>query len=295
MNFFKFESVGFIISLGITLLLCGLIMFYVRQRFAAYDRHLVEQSQLLKHLVSTIQANSANASRQELAAPAAVKAAEKVFSNNENKIIVSDDEVDSDSEEESDSDTESSDSETSKESEDNSKCCDSLGKCPVNSFPFGNMLSLLANNNQKKINIENESDSESDSESDNDEDSDEDSKSSKSTRDSLNDFVNKTEEIKHIEFSPNLDGIKSIADDDLMDKLNIQSLDISVSDSSKINLDEIQVKKLDEIIQDDDNNKQIETISNLKDLSKKALQDLCKERNLPVNGTRGELIKRLTQ
>ena len=299
MNFFKFESVGFIISLGITLLLCGLIMFYMRQRFAAYDRHLVEQSQLLKHLVSTIQSNTSgavNTSRQEIAAPSAVKAAEKIFSKSETKIVVSDDEVESETDEESDSESDSSDSETSKESEENSKCCDSLGKCPINSFPFGNMLSLLANNNQTKIKTDNDIDGDdTESDGDEDDDSDEDSKSSKSTRDSLNDFVNKTEEIKHIEFSPHLDGIKMVGEDDLMDKLNIQSLDISGVDYSKVNLDEIQVKKLDDIIQDDDNNKEIETMSNLKDLSKKALQDLCKERNLPLNGTRGELIKRLTQ
>ena len=76
MPFFKFESFGFIISLGITLLLCGLLMFYVRQRFAAYDRHLIEQSQLLKHLVSNIQTNLVPSS--ELAAASAMKAAQQI-------------------------------------------------------------------------------------------------------------------------------------------------------------------------------------------------------------------------
>ena len=76
MPFFKFESFGFIISLGITLLLCGLLMFYVRQRFAAYDRHLIEQSQLLKHLVSNIQTNMGPSS--ELASSSAIKAAQLI-------------------------------------------------------------------------------------------------------------------------------------------------------------------------------------------------------------------------
>ena len=35
--------------------------------------------------------------------------------------------------------------------------------------------------------------------------------------------------------------------------------------------------------------------SNLKDMKKQQLQDLCKERNLNINGTRLELIKRLTE
>ncbi len=295
MNLFKFESVGFIISLGITLLLCGLIMFYVRQRFAAYDRHLIEQSQLLKHLVSSIQSNARPTS--ELAAPSAIKAAEKVFSKSEEKIVVSDDEVDSetdeDSETESTSDT--SDDGSNEENEKKESCCDSLGKCPVSTnFPFGNMLTLLVNKKMK--NEDNDSDKDSDDE---DDESDSDNDSDTKSLNSLNDFVERTEEIKHIDFSPRLDGIKVLGEDDISDKLNIQSLDVSnteISLPSKLNLDEIHVKKLDDIIGEDESetleNKQV---SNLKDLSKKALQDLCKERNLPLNGTRGELIKRLSQ
>jgi len=64
-------------------------MFYVRQRFAAYDRHLSEQSQLLKHLVSNIQTTLLPSN--ELATSSAIKAAQKFH---DEKIVVSDDEVD---------------------------------------------------------------------------------------------------------------------------------------------------------------------------------------------------------
>ena len=305
MPFFKFESFGFIISLGITLLLCGLLMFYVRQRFAAYDRHLIEQSQLLKHLVSNIQTNLVPSS--ELAAASAMKAAQQIHNkknvneNNENndKIVVSDDEIDSESESdsESDSDSDSSDSVSDNEDEKENNKCETLGKCPI--LPFGNMLSTLmtVNKSSNKQNVR-EKENEKDSDADDEDSEDEDSKDSLSS-DSLSDDdeLNK-EQIKHIDFSPKLDGIKILDNQDIGIKLNDNNLDISFEDISnnKLNvLDEIHVKKLNDVIEDSDDLETNKFNLNLKDLSKKALQDICKERNFPTNGTRGELIKRLSQ
>ena len=308
MPFFKFESFGFIISLGITLLLCGLLMFYVRQRFAAYDRHLIEQSQLLKHLVSNIQTNLVPSS--ELAAASAMKAAQQIHNkknvnennkNNENtdKIVVSDDEIDSESESdsESDSDSDSSDSVSDNEDEKENNKCETLGKCPI--LPFGNMLSTLmtVNKSSNKQNFR-EKENEKDSDADDEDSEDEDSKDSLSS-DSLSDDdeLNK-EQIKHIDFSPKLDGIKILDNQDIGIKLNDNNLDISFEDISnnKLNvLDEIHVKKLNDVIEDSDDLETNKFNLNLKDLSKKALQDICKERNFPTNGTRGELIKRLSQ
>ena len=305
MPFFKFESFGFIISLGITLLLCGLLMFYVRQRFAAYDRHLIEQSQLLKHLVSNIQTNLVPSS--ELAAASAMKAAQQIHNkknvneNNKNtdKIVVSDDEIDSESESdsESDSDSDSSDSVSDNEDEKENNKCETLGKCPI--LPFGNMLSTLmtVNKSSNKQNVR-EKENEKDSDADDEDSEDEDSKDSLSS-DSLSDDdeLNK-EQIKHIDFSPKLDGIKILDNQDIGIKLNDNNLDISFEDISnnKLNvLDEIHVKKLNDVIEDSDDLETNKFNLNLKDLSKKALQDICKERNFPTNGTRGELIKRLSQ
>ena len=316
MPFFKFESFGFIISLGITLLLCGLIMFYVRQRFAAYDRHLIEQSQLLKHLVSNIQTNLVPSS--ELAAASAMKAAQQIHNkknvnennennennkNNENtdKIVVSDDEIDSESESDSetDSDSGSSDSVSDNEDEDEKKNnkCETLGKCPI--LPFGNMLSTLmtVNKSSNKQNVR-EKENEKDSDADDEDSEDEDSKDSLSSDSLSDDDELNNEQIKHIDFSPKLDGIKILDNQDIGIKLNDNNLDISFEDISnnKLNvLDEIHVKKLNDVIEDSDDLETNKFNLNLKDLSKKALQDICKERNFPTNGTRGELIKRLSQ
>ena len=305
MPFFKFESVGFIISLGITLLLCGLLMFYVRQRFAAYDRHLIEQSQLLKHLVSNIQTNLVPSS--ELAAASAMKAAQQIHNkknvneNNENtdKIVVSDDEIDSESESdsESDSDSDSSDSVSDNEDEKENNKCETLGKCPI--LPFGNMLSTLmtVNKSSNKQNFR-EKENEKDSDADDEDSEDEDSKDSLSSDSLSDDDELNNEQIKHIDFSPKLDGIKVLDNQDIGIKLNDNNLDISFEDISnnKLNvLDEIHVKKLNDVIEDSDDLETNKFNLNLKDLSKKALQDICKERNFPTNGTRGELIKRLSQ
>ena len=305
MPFFKFESFGFIISLGITLLLCGLLMFYVRQRFAAYDRHLIEQSQLLKHLVSNIQTNLVPSS--ELAAASAMKAAQQIHNkknvneNNKNtdKIVVSDDEIDSESESdsESDSDSDSSDSVSDNEDEKENNKCETLGKCPI--LPFGNMLSTLmtVNKSSNKQNFR-EKENEKDSDADDEDSEDEDSKDSLSSDSLSDDDELNNEQIKHIDFSPKLDGIKVLDNQDIGIKLNDNNLDISFEDISnnKLNvLDEIHVKKLNDVIEDSDDLETNKFNLNLKDLSKKALQDICKERNFPTNGTRGELIKRLSQ
>jgi hypothetical protein len=298
MPFFKFESFGFIISLGITLLLCGLIMFYVRQRFAAYDRHLIEQSQLLKHLVSNIQTNIGPSS--ELASSSAIKAAQLIHNRknvdeNNEKIVVSDDEIDSDSESEneSESDSETSVSDSDSEDENKNNKCEALGKCPI--LPFGNMLTTLmsANKSSNKKNM-----SEKDSNEDTNEDSDE--ESTDSSRDSLSieslsdDQITK-EKIKHIDFTPKLDNIKVLENDDFDSALNVHNLDEEISNKNNV-LDEIHVTKLNDVIEKSDNlETKKTTIFNLKDLSKKALQDICKDRNLPINGTKGELINRLSQ
>ena len=259
MPFFKFESFGFIISLGITLLLCGLLMFYVRQRFAAYDRHLIEQSQLLKHLVSNIQTNMGPSS--ELASSSAIKAAQLIHNRknvdeNNEKIIVSDDEIDSDSESESESESDSETSVSDSDSEDENKNnknnknnkCETLGKCPI--LPFGNMLTTLmsVNKSSNKKNM-----SEKDSNEDSNEDSDEESTDSSCdslSRESLSDDEKIKEKIKHIDFTPKLDNIKVLENDDFDSALNVHNLDEEISNKNNV-LDEIHVTKLNDVIEDD--------------------------------------------
>lgn len=289
MPFCKFESLGFIINLGITLLLCGLIMFYVRQRFAAYDRHLSEQSQLLKHLVSNIQTTLLPSN--ELATSSAIKAAQKFH---DEKIVVSDDEVDDESDSESNEDTESDsdmDSNSGKSDNDNenqkkNNDCDILGKCPI--LPFGNMFSTLLTTKSLNKNDKFDKDTDEDTESD---------ESSNSSDDSLSDVSINKDEFKHIDFNTNSGEVKVLENIDLTN-LDIHNLDNSVDNlSNNVNvLDEIHITKLNDSIEKDSiDNKNNNSPLNIKDLQKKSLQDLCKERKLPTSGTREELIKRLSQ
>ena len=48
MNLFGLESRGFIISLGITLLLSGLIMYYCVQRINSLEQSLVKQGEIIQ-------------------------------------------------------------------------------------------------------------------------------------------------------------------------------------------------------------------------------------------------------
>jgi hypothetical protein len=120
---FGLDKISFLICLGVTLLLTGLIIFFMRQKFAVYDRHITEQSQLLKHLVAKLE-NNIHTTNAMLAAPSAIAAAKeahKQFGQNgghvlsNSKIIVSDDEDTSESE------SEGSDDDASSTSEDDSE------------------------------------------------------------------------------------------------------------------------------------------------------------------------------
>ena len=141
MGILSLKPSSFIINLGITLVLSGLIMVYVKQKFASYDRQFNTIDNHLKTLVSMVQKQSASFasssgvnwhgqsdsktglnSDSSLAAEGAVEAAKETHEkfgggmnyeaqkNNIkslNRIIVSDNETDSDNTDESGSESES--------------------------------------------------------------------------------------------------------------------------------------------------------------------------------------------
>ena len=51
MNLFGLEGSGFIISLGITLLLSGLIMYYCVQRINSLEQSLVKQGEIIQTFI----------------------------------------------------------------------------------------------------------------------------------------------------------------------------------------------------------------------------------------------------
>jgi hypothetical protein len=264
------DKLCFVIGLGITLLLCGLIMFYVKQRFSVYDRAITEQSQMLKHLVSSIQTDTSFLRSAQGAVNAAKNAREMfeatlsggqcvgdecdVVEDNIHRIVVSDDEDDSESDSDSDSDS--------------------------------------------------ESESESDTESENDVDGEENVNVEQDV--SLDD--NKLN-IRQI----NVNDIKVVKLDDLTINENIQSLTSdeieSVSEHFKFDADDtndMSSNLVDSILSyhNGDDIDMDDSLSNLDpsfsknkylDLSKSQLQDLCKEKNLSVKGSKKDLIDRLIE
>lgn len=111
MMLFGLEGSGFVISLAITLLLTGLIMFYVRQRFSEVQENLDKLGQIVP--VMTEQMNIHNLQIQEMRAgtvgatlTTVPNAALEAIPETEEKIDVSDED---DDEDDSDEDDEGSD------------------------------------------------------------------------------------------------------------------------------------------------------------------------------------------
>ena len=93
MYLFGLEGSGFIISLGLTLLISGAIMFYVLKRFQVLESSIIDNAKILQSFINKSQEQEIN---KNLASNIALESA--IRQQNEiNKIEVSDDEEDSES------------------------------------------------------------------------------------------------------------------------------------------------------------------------------------------------------
>ena len=99
MHLFGLEGRGFIIALGITVLLFGTIMFYCLRRFAVLENSVYEQGRVLQNVIYNFQNNTLpegvdhEGNNTELANKLAISAARNL--NNTNKIEVSDNDSES--------------------------------------------------------------------------------------------------------------------------------------------------------------------------------------------------------
>lgn len=123
MNLFGLEGSSFIISLGLTLLVAGVIMFYCLRRFNMLETSIIEQGRILQSFIMRMQERE-NSSTQ-LANDIAINSAlnQTMVKEDVSKIEVSDDEdEDKDEDEESDydesDDDESDDDESDKNEQD---------------------------------------------------------------------------------------------------------------------------------------------------------------------------------
>ena len=111
MYLFGLEGSGFIISLGLTLLISGAIMFYVLKRFHVLESSIIDNAKILQSFINKSQEQEIN---KNLASNIALESAIRQQNVINKKIEVSDDEKDSESEndiDESNPETDDSDDE----------------------------------------------------------------------------------------------------------------------------------------------------------------------------------------
>jgi len=116
MNLFGLEGSGFIISLGLTLLISGAIMFYVLKRFQILESSIIDNAKILQSFINKTQAQEIN---NNFASNIALESAIRQQNEINSKIEVSDnEEYEHDSESENSIDEYNSDSDDSNDSDD---------------------------------------------------------------------------------------------------------------------------------------------------------------------------------
>lgn len=263
MSIFGVDKLAFVVGLGITLLLCGLIMFYVKQKFAIYDRALMDIGQQLKYLVGSIQ-HGIPSQDSSISAQGAVDQAKRTYSmfggDSDNRILVSDDENEKESdgsESENDSESDDSDNESvsDNEKDDNSASNNHLH----NSFVQNHSVLDDDTLNIKQINLP---------------------------------FDN----IKVV----NVNDLRLMNEQTIVSTNELSHMDNGAvcSEDKCVNLEEFKLDNNDELLIKIHNDDNLESILKKKiyvDLTKSELQELCKERNLSVKGSKKDLIDRLIE
>lgn len=104
MQLFGLEGSGFVLSLGITLLLSGAIMFYVLKRFSYIEASIIQNAKILQSFISEMENNKFGAN--ETAIQSAKFQAEKIYVS-DNDLTESESESDSDADSNADSNADS--------------------------------------------------------------------------------------------------------------------------------------------------------------------------------------------
>ena len=292
--------IGLVICFIISMLI--VLLFNMHKRINCYEKRLLEINKHLKDLVqSTSSLNNSNTKNDSLASSVAIDAAKKLsntLANNisENKIIVSEDDTSSYSDDRFDDDDDDDDDDDNDYDDDDEYSIDSNSD---------------NNDNNRSIDI--------------DSDKDKDDTSANSNNKNIqksNTFKTLSYDINSIIPSSNntlfkLDQLPSsksssissvsINNSDLVEDNNNLSTTINTKDTKDTNLIidilgndlEIPVKtmhiiKLSNTSSELGENTKI-VIDDLNDMKKNQLVDLCKNNNLPLNGTKFELIKRLIE
>ena len=101
MYLFGLEGSGFVISLGLTLLISGAIMFYILKRFQTVENSLIDNAKILQSFINKSQSEQIN---RNLASNIALESAIKQQNEINKKIEVSDNESDDNESDDNESD-----------------------------------------------------------------------------------------------------------------------------------------------------------------------------------------------
>ncbi len=260
MNLFGLEGIGFIISLAMTLLISGAIMFYCLRRFKVLETNLIEQGNVLKSFIMKQQALPSSLEKS-LATPLAVESAKQQSSMSNSKIEVSDD---SDSDDYESSDNESSDCcnndniNIDKDTKQITLTTEELDTEQLNTEPIDNIEVLNFDESVKMIQVENmtelvkELSNSSKNNSDEDVNSDSDSDNDESIKEitSNEELKNKSELVEFI-------------------KDNLEN-----SGPKKTNITKMKVDELRDLVVQESK----ETSENVKNMKKEQLIKLLKEK-----------------
>lgn len=128
MNMFGLEGSGFIVAIGVTLLISGAIVYYCNSRISSLEKAVVQQNQVLGDFITNVRAsitmgggsNQPPVASNDHANELAVDAANAFYSGTtpENRIEVSDDDEDDDEDDDDELSGSESDSELESEDED---------------------------------------------------------------------------------------------------------------------------------------------------------------------------------
>lgn len=316
------DKLWFVISLGITLLLSGLIMFYVKQRFSVYDRHITEQNQLLKHLVNSIRTNAS-----PLSAKGAVDEARKYHEqlnlnnmvNANSLIVVSDDEneesdEDSSSEESTADDSKESDTESDSDDNDVEEHDDNklnIKQINLSNDGIGIGIGLKLDNLSGMFkyldktsgdNDDNESNNSDDDADDSDDSDDSDDDSGEESQLEL--VSNETNNCVLLQ-CVNIEDTLNLNNDNENENNETSQLQFPNMNNSQKSLPS-ELKTVSVNLNENDEKVELSVSENgdlenllIKqkyiDMSKHNLQELCKERNISSKGSKKELIDRLLE
>ena len=165
MGFSNLLNNNLIVTIGITLLLSGVVVYYCNSRFVTLEKGVQRQNQVLAEFIANVQGELQNSvarvqpnpSSQDMATQEAITSAEKYYTNIEtrgsleNKIEVSDNDDDDDDDDSasSSSETENSDDEVE---EDNSSA--QQMNSIMNLFPLNNGIDIKVISMSGESNIE---------------------------------------------------------------------------------------------------------------------------------------------